>query len=99
MRAPGPHDFIVDGRLPTRLFGAWLRDVTAALLGLRLDHDTLASTLPVQMAVATAAPVAGTWARGAIVWNSEPSAGGFIGWVCVVAGTPGTWEAWGAIES
>jgi len=47
--------------------------------------------------IAAAAPVAGTWARGDIVFNSTPSAGGYIGWVCVTAGTPGTWKAFGAI--
>ncbi len=42
---------------------------------------------------AAAAPVAGTWQLGAIVWNSAPAAGGTPGWVCVTAGTPGTWKA------
>jgi hypothetical protein len=26
-------------------------------------------------------------------------AGGFIGWVCIVSGTPGTWKAFGPIEA
>lgn len=41
----------------------------------------------------TAAPAAGIWARGNAVYNSTPSAGGAPGWVCVSAGTPGTWKA------
>lgn len=40
-----------------------------------------------------AAPTTDTWARGDIVWNTAPSAGGTPGWVCVTAGTPGTWKA------
>lgn len=44
-------------------------------------------------------PTAGTWARGDIVDNSGPAAGGFIGWVCVTAGTPGTWKTFGAISA
>ena len=48
--------------------------------------------------VGTAAPVAGTWARGDKVYDSSPSAGGNIGWVCVTAGTPGTWKEFGVIE-
>ena len=43
--------------------------------------------------IGTAAPLSGTWARGAIVWNSQPSAGGAPGWMCVAGGTPGTWKA------
>jgi hypothetical protein len=48
---------------------------------------------PRKVAYGTAAPVAGTWARGDIVWNTEPSAAGAPGWVCTTAGTPGTWKA------
>lgn len=47
--------------------------------------------------LALAAPTTGTWKRGDITYNAEPSAGGYIGWVCVVGGTPGTWKAFGAI--
>ena len=41
----------------------------------------------------TAAPTTGTWTRGARCWNTEPSANGPPGWVCVAGGTPGTWKA------
>jgi hypothetical protein len=41
----------------------------------------------------TAAPSTGTWQRGDIVWNSQPSALGTPGWICTTAGTPGTWSA------
>jgi hypothetical protein len=43
-------------------------------------------------------PTTGTWERGDIIWNKEPSAGGKVGWVCVTAGTPGTWKAFGVID-
>jgi hypothetical protein len=45
----------------------------------------------------TAAPTAGTWLRGDIVWDIAPSSGGSIGWVCTSAGTPGTWKTFGDI--
>ena len=47
---------------------------------------------------AAAAPVAGTWQLGATVYNSAPGAGGTPGWVCVTAGTPGTWKAMANLE-
>lgn len=34
-----------------------------------------------------------TFQRGDICWNNEPSGGNTPGWVCVTAGTPGTWKA------
>lgn len=40
----------------------------------------------------TAIPVSGTFNRGDVVLNSEPSAGGTPSWVCVTSGTPGTWK-------
>lgn len=46
---------------------------------------------------ATAAPTSGTWRQGDVVWNAAPVAGGFVGWVCVVSGSPGTWRTFGAI--
>lgn len=45
------------------------------------------------------APTSGTWKRGDRIYNSNPSANGFIGWVCVSAGIPGTWKTWGAISA
>jgi hypothetical protein len=52
--------------------------------------------------LATASP-AGTWTGtyevGDVAWNRSPTAGGVepIGWVCTVAGTPGTWAGFGTI--
>jgi len=46
-----------------------------------------------------AAPTTGTWKAGDIAWDLTPSAAGRIGWVCVTAGTPGTWKAFGAIDA
>lgn len=43
------------------------------------------------------APLTGTWATGDKVWHPAPSnaAGIPVGWVCVAAGTPGTWRSFG----
>jgi hypothetical protein len=40
-----------------------------------------------------AAPTTGTWRATDIVWNSAPTSGQPAGWICTVAGTPGTWVA------
>lgn len=42
--------------------------------------------------MATAAPTTGTWKKGDLVFNSNPSAGSALGWRAITAGTPGTWE-------
>lgn len=45
-----------------------------------------------------AAPSSGAHVVGEIYFNADPIATGFIGWVCVTAGTPGTWKSWGVIS-
>lgn len=45
------------------------------------------------------APTGGAWVAGCKVYNRSPSAGGYVGWVCVANGTPGTWKQFGAIEA
>ena len=47
----------------------------------------------------TVVPASGEWARGDVVFNQNPSAGGFVGWVCTASGTPGTWKTFGAISA
>jgi hypothetical protein len=47
----------------------------------------------------SAAPTTGTWARNEAVWNSSSAAGQPPGWVCVTAGTPGTWKAMANLAS
>lgn len=46
---------------------------------------------------ATSVPSSGTWAVGDTAWNTDPSDRlQPIGWICVSAGTPGTWFPFGA---
>ena len=44
-------------------------------------------------------PAAGSWVVGDIVYNTVPTAGGYMGWTCITAGAPGTWKGFGLIET
>jgi len=44
-------------------------------------------------------PTQGAYQQGDIVWNDNPLPQGFIGWVCVRSGTPGTWKNFGEIRA
>ena len=46
----------------------------------------------------SAIPTVGTWAVGDLVYNTAPVSGGYVGWVCTTAGTPGTWKTFGLIS-
>jgi hypothetical protein len=48
--------------------------------------------------LATAAPTTGYWVQGDIVYNTTPASAGFIGFVCTVTGSPGTWRTFGLIS-
>ncbi|WP_367645907.1 NosD domain-containing protein, partial [Paenarthrobacter ureafaciens] len=52
-----------------------------------------------QKGYGSAAPASGTWARGSTIWNTAPAASGAVGWICVTAGTPGTWKTFGNIAA
>lgn len=43
-------------------------------------------------------PGYGAYAKGALWLNDEPALKGFVGWVCVQSGSPGTWRGFGRIE-
>ena len=45
----------------------------------------------------TEVPVSGSYNIGDIVWNQSPTPSGFVGWICMRAGTPGEWKAFGQI--
>lgn len=66
----------------------------------RTSTGTILVLTKIQMIgdIGTAAPTTGEWTVGQIRWNSAPSAGGVIGWICVTSGKPGTWKEWGLIN-
>jgi hypothetical protein len=47
--------------------------------------------------VSSRAPISGQFNKGDIVWNNDPKATDYIGWVCVASGTPGAWLPFGVI--
>lgn len=49
--------------------------------------------------VGEGAPTAGVYAKGDIVWNTDPKPSSYIGWVCTTSGTPGVWKPFGQISS
>ena len=59
-------------------------------------HSNIGGTYKVYV---SAAPIYGTWAVGDKVFYSAPTAGGYIGAVCTVAGTPGTWKGFGSVAT
>jgi hypothetical protein len=47
--------------------------------------------------VGTEEPTTGTYKKGDIVWDADPKAGGYAGWICIREGAPGMWKPFGQI--
>lgn len=45
------------------------------------------------------APTSGTFVKGDICWNQTPTYSSYIGWVCIVDGTPGVWVGFGQLAA
>lgn len=44
-------------------------------------------------------PTNGIYTRGDLIFNTEPTPTGYVGWVCIREGTPGEWKPFGTISS
>lgn len=60
-----------------------------------LPHQKLRIGGGTRLFSASAAPTSGAWSVGDKCFNSSPSTGNPKGWVCTVAGSPGTWVSEG----
>lgn len=45
----------------------------------------------------TAIPTVGSFTKGDICWNSNPTPDNYVGWICTDSGAPGQWLPFGAI--
>lgn len=78
-------------------FGTRVHGDESVCASLYQDQNVLASTGP-KVTRGSSAPSTGTWANGDICWKTNPANGTHIGFVCVTAGTPGTWRPFGAVQ-
>jgi hypothetical protein len=46
-----------------------------------------------------AIPITGTYTKGDVIYNTNPTPGGYMGWTCTTTGSPGTWKGFGLIEA
>ena len=79
-------------------FRAYLPSFPQGIALGRYKHDGAAFTNQYpRMFNATRVPIAGegTHAVGDTIFNNNPSSGNPIGWMCTVAGNPGTWKSMG----
>lgn len=62
----------------------------------KIDYDT--NDAGKLIAYSKAIPTLGTWKKGDIIYNTNPTSGSYLGWICTADGTPGTWKGFGEIS-
>lgn len=89
-----------DGK-PTRVnvFGQLGINVNNVAEGVSLATDGPIQVQNKKFEVGDAIPTTGSYRQGDVVWNANPQPTGYMGWVCVREGTPGTWKPFGQIGS
>jgi len=85
-------------RRPVKVFGQLSVGVNNPdpTVGLAVSGDIMFADK--KFTAGDSAPADGQFNKGDICWNNNPQASSYVGWVCVVSGTPGQWLPFGAIN-
>ena len=81
------------------IFGNTVIGLSAPQPGVSLTVEGAISFSRKKFEVGDAMPTTGQYNKGDIVWNDNPKATDYVGWVCVVPGTPGHWLPFGMIAA
>lgn len=63
-----------------------------------LNNQTNTSRTNRYIGYGSSAPTEGFWLKGDIIFNNNPTSGGFAGWICITSGSNSVWKAFGTIE-
>lgn len=85
-------------RRPVKMFGPLTVGVNNPEPGFSLSVSGNISFANKKFITGTSAPTTGSFIKGDICWNSEPTADSSVGWVCVASGDPGSWLPFGTIN-
>ena len=83
---------------PVKVFGSLSVGVNQVDTNLGLDVRGPVRLDGKKFIQGTGAPDSGQFNKGDICWNNNPQASSYVGWICVVSGTPGEWLPFGAIN-
>lgn len=87
-----------DATRPVKVFGSLSIGVNQVDASLGLDVRGTVRLDGKKFVQGTDVPTSGYYNQGDICWNTNPQVSSYIGWVCTVAGTPGEWLPFGAIN-
>jgi hypothetical protein len=99
IKANGKVDFGRSGRTDARvsIFGKLGVGVNNVADGIDVSVANAIEVAGTKIMTGTRAPTDGTFRKGDIMYNTNPTPTGYVGWVCVREGTPGEWKQFGQI--
>jgi hypothetical protein len=86
-----------DRRTPVKVFGPLSIGINTQPEGVDLAVDGNIQFANKKFVTGTSIPATGSFTKGDICWNSNPTAENYVGWVCVEEGAPGVWLPFGSI--
>jgi hypothetical protein len=87
-----------DTRKPVKVFGQLTVGINTPPEGVDLAVSGNIQFADKKFITGSAMPTVGSFSKGDICWNSNPTVENFIGWVCIESGAPGQWLPFGAIS-
>lgn len=96
------HEIVIgnkqDTRKPVKVFGQLTVGINTPPEGVDLAVSGNIQFADKKFVTGSSIPVSGSFSKGDICWNSNPTVENFVGWVCTESGAPGHWLPFGAIS-
>jgi hypothetical protein len=96
------HEIVIgnkqDTRKPVKVFGQLTVGINTPPEGVDLAVSGNIQFADKKFVTGSSIPVSGSFSKGDICWNSNPTIENFVGWVCTESGAPGHWLPFGAIS-
>jgi hypothetical protein len=96
------HEIVIgnkqDTRKPVKIFGQLTIGINTPPEGVDLAVSGNIQFADKKFVTGSSIPVSGSFSKGDICWNSNPTIDNFVGWICTESGAPGHWLPFGAIS-
>jgi len=86
-----------DARKPVKVFGQLTVGINNPPEGVDLAVSGNIQFANKKFVTGSAIPTSGSFSKGDICWNSNPTVDNYVGWICIDGGAPGQWLPFGAI--
>jgi len=87
-----------DTRKPVKVFGQLTVGINTPPEGVDFAVSGNIQFANKKFVTGNGSPTEGSFSKGDICWNSNPTVDNFVGWICIDSGAPGQWLPFGAIS-